>query len=255
MQIVKFVFGLLIFMPSRTVVSSEEVSKGPALRVEAMQQEIKNLGADTNFTFVDLGIASGDLRLINEFKIESTGQYDRYGDLELIKSELPEFLRSVGTNDERLIQKVTETVFSVASDVVKASDSETAWVAVRTFTPSHGFDIPRWHYDGYYFAPYDGFAFKFATVLKGNPTIFYQLPKDLRETFVLHSRDRMFLSNLLEKSSIEAPNLGQGAFFVVGDMDSAAVHSEPKIDGERLFFSVLPGSKDQIDDLNARWNP
>lgn len=114
--------------------------------------------------------------------------------------------------------------------------------------------MPRWHWDGYYYSPYSGFIFKFATVLKGNPTLFYQLPKDLRKFFEQHSDDREFLSRLLERKNIETARSGQGAFFIVGDSDKAAAHSKPKIDSERLFFSILPGNEGEINKLYARWN-
>ncbi len=223
--------------------------------VENMREKIKELGEYNNFTFVDLGISAEELNFISKFKVESSGQYDRFGSLHILNDELPSFLQSIGNNRKELIQKITEIISKVVSNVKEASNKETAWVSVRVFTPIHAFDIPRWHWDGYYYSPFSGLAFKFATVLKGNSTIFYQLPQNVRKVFRSHCNDRTFLTNLLERSHIESAKLGQGSFFLVGDMNNACVHSEPKIDGERIFFSVLPGNENEINELKARWTP
>lgn len=219
-----------------------------------LQEKIEGLGENKNFAFVNL-LSDDDLQQLNQFKIESSNSYDRFGNLQLLQEELPGFLRSLGENDEQLIQKITKIICELASYVSQASRKETSWVCVRASTPNRDYDIPRWHWDGYYYSPYSGFVFKFATVLKGNPTLFYQLPKDLRKIFKQHSDDRAFLSQLLNSENIETTKPGQGAFFIVGDNNRAAAHSEPKMDGERLFFSILPGNEDEINELNVRWNP
>jgi hypothetical protein len=221
--------------------------------VDHMQERIEALGEETNFVFVDLGMSETDLAMIRQFNVEAPGQYDRFGNLLLLREELPNFLRKSGRNSESLVQKITETIFSIASRVNKASNKETAWVCVRASIPNHLFDMPRWHKDGYYHSPYAGFAFKFAATLKGNPTLFYQLPQEMRAVFRSYSGDREFLSHLLNTDAIELPKFGQGAFFIVGDEDNGAAHSEPKMDGERLFFSVLPGNENEIEELRVCW--
>jgi hypothetical protein len=223
--------------------------------VEKMQREVESLDENKNFTFVDLGLSDEDLNLIDQFKVRFTDQYDCFGDLDLLQDELSAFLRSMGNNDEHAIQRITQIIREAADRVIRASGKETAWVCVRTSTPNREFDLPRWHWDGYYYPPYSGFAFKFAAVLKGNPTLFHQLTKDSREVFESHFEDREFLSNFLAESLIESAKPGEGAFFLVGDRDSAAAHSEPKMDCERLFFSVLPGHASEIDELTIRRNP
>lgn len=251
------IFFIFIFsqMGFSSEYSQHLVKESSSVVIEDMRKKIGNLGEDKNFTFIDLGISEEDLHLINQFKIETSDQYARFGSLHLLKDELPNFLRSIGSNNEELIQKITEIIFQIAYNVKEASNKETAWVCVRASIPNHDFDIPRWHSDGYYYAPYSGFAFKFATILKGNSTLFHQLSKDIRDVFDLHFDDREFLSNLIDVNTVESAKLGQGAFFIVGDRNRAAAHSEPKIDGERLFISVLPGNDDEINELYARWHP
>ena len=65
--------------------------------------------------------------------------------------------------------------------MTKAANKSSAWVAVRAFTPTHEYDMPRWHTDGAFYGlndpyPYPGLVFKFAAVLKGSSTLLYNLP-------------------------------------------------------------------------------
>lgn len=64
--------------------------------------------------------------------------------------------------------------------------------------------------------------------------------------------NRQAIATLLGKSkkliSIAYPH--QGVVFIVGS-DHAAVHSEPPIKEERLFLSVLPGTKEQIKEWES----
>lgn len=227
---------------------------------ENMQNALESLDENKNFAFVDLGISEEDLQLISQFKVKFSVNYDRYGHLELMEDELPEFLRGIGDNDEECIKKITAIIIRITDQVNNAAGKETAWVSVRPSEPNHEFDIPRWHQDGYFYAPYSGFSFKFAAALKGNSTVFCQLSKGLREIFQINFDHRLQLSlehrvlldSLLEECKKESVKPGHGAFFIVGDPNSAAIHSEPKIDSDRLFFSVLPGNDSEIEELYMR---
>jgi hypothetical protein len=88
------------------------------------------------------------LVLIEKLKLdrlddETTRQYDRFGKLHLLKSELPTFLREIGNNDEKVIEVVMETICRIAQDVVKGSNKESAWICVRTSTPNYEFNTPH----------------------------------------------------------------------------------------------------------------
>lgn len=205
--------------------------------VDHMREKIEMLGEESGFVFVDLAISEDDLELFRQLQINVTRQYNLFGNLDRLRDELSIFLREIGDNEESLIQKITRVIFQIASNVKEASNKEAVWVCIRASTPNHLFDVPRWHQDGYYFFPYAGFVFKFAAALKGNPTLFCS-----------HLDERGFSGQ-----EIKSPCLGQGAFFIVGDKERGAVHSEPKIDSERLFISILPGSESEIKELKARW--
>ena len=190
-------------------------------QVEQLREKISELGSEHHFTFVDLGFSKDDLKDFEQFNLLENGDYSRFGDLPLLKEELPIFLRSLGTNDEALIQKITDTIYQISVNVAKAAGKETAWMTVRAVLPNPSFDIPRWHCDGPFYFPYNDMQFKFATVLKGNPTLFYQLSPDLRQVLYSYEQNveyhfdltqRETFNCLLDKAQIQSPQKGQVDF-------------------------------------------
>lgn len=229
---------------------------------EKMKEKINLLGEDTSFAYIDLELTTKELDLIDQLSIIHPLHYNRYGDLDLLEEELPDFLQKLGNNSEETITATSEVICRIVKNVVNASNKDSAWIAVRAFTPTKLFDIPRWHIDGPYYGfngplPYPGIVYKFAATLKGSPTLLYNLPKDLRDIFNFNydNDDRTFLSELLSLDKAESPKRGEGVFFIVGDDKLGAVHSEPKIHKDRLFFFILIGDKSEIEELYTRWYP
>jgi hypothetical protein len=99
------------------------------------------------------------------------------------------------------------------------------------------------------------------TCFRGLDTLFHTLPSELREPFETllkagtgeNNYNRQALADFLGKypqGNVTAEPL-QGAVFIVGS-ERAAIHSEPPINEERLFLSVLPGTPDQIKQWENR---
>ncbi len=244
-----------------TFIVNEVPAESTYSKVEkVMRNKISLLGYDNSFMFANLELTNEEINLIDKVKfnnlhsMDDEKDYNRFGDLHLLKEELPTFLRNIGNDDEEVIQAITRVVDRTTQQVTKAVNKNSAWVAVRAFTPTHEYDSPRWHIDGQFYGlnssyPYQGNVFKFATVLKGRPTLLYNLPYDMREIFCSHQNDRTFLSKLLDLNKAESPKKGEGVFFLVGNGDIGAVHSEPKMDESRLFFSILIGDEAEINEL------
>lgn len=230
-----------------------------------MANQISLLGEETSFAYVDLKLTSKELDLIdqlkfNQFSEGASVQYDRFGDLHLLKDELATFLKSIGNDDQDVISAVAEVISKTAHQVVSTSNKDSAWVCVRASKPNANFDIPRWHMDGAYYGlngpyPYPEIVFKFAATLKGSQTLLYNLTHDQRDTFNAHWDDRQFLSEFLDLSKAESPKRGEGVFFIVANDAIAAAHSEPPMHDNRLFFSILIGDRSEIEELYLRWHP
>ena len=229
-----------------------------------MREKISLLGSGNSFVYVDLGLTQEELNLIEKLKFDllaptdAAVEYNRYGNLHLIKEELPNFLRKIGNNAEDVVQAITEIITRTAYQVTRAANKNSAWISVRAFTPTHEFDMPRWHWDGKFYGFKDNVSdeiiYKFAAVLKGSPTLLYKLPSDMRGVFNSNARDRAFLSAWLDRAKAESAKKGEGIFFIVVDPLLGAIHSEPKISENRLFFSILIGDEAEINELYARWH-
>lgn len=107
---------------------------------------------------------------------------------------------------------------------------------------------------------------KFITTLRGPTTLvldttkeekehFYKL-QEYNDKFILDDdefdiKKRKYLSENIKGTKINLLN-NNGVIFVAGDKDKCLIHSEPKHDDNRIFISILPGSKKEIDELSER---
>jgi hypothetical protein len=227
---------------------------------ECMRQKINTLGQNNSFAYIDIGLTKEEIALIDKLKFDHVqGQlcYNRFGQVYLLEEELPTFLRHIGNDDEEVIKAVTKIISRTTQHIMRAANKNSAWISVRAFCHTHMWDIPRWHIDGPFYGPYPNpdIVFKLAVTLKGPSTLLYKLPDDMRNLFNANMENRIFLSELLDIQKAESPKRGDGVLFIVGDEQISAVHSEPKMDENRLFFSVLIGDQSQIEELYTRWFP
>lgn len=225
-----------------------------------IQDAIESLSPRRSFAYYDLHLSENEKRAVSALKIK-TDAYNNYANLNALEPEVREFIETLGEGNETNAKEVSQLIVRLANEILHASGQETAWVAVRAFTPTSEYDVPRWHTDGYYFEPCSGDPYKFAVTLKGAPTLFYQLPDNKREDFYTlgskgteqNNYNRQALADMLgqSKEAISIAQPYQGAVFIVGS-NNAAVHSEPSIKDERFFMSVLPGSKAQIKEWESK---
>lgn len=160
---------------------------------------------------------------------------------------------------------------------IKATNKEYLWFTIRITSPSDLFDIPRWHTDGYFYN-YNYYMenklpqIKLAGTLFGRPTLFkidnenmlkkyYDIYKKLYREFdyknfdkIKDKENREIINNILIEYPSHSALKNQAGIFVVGLEDHSAVHSEPPHDTNRLFYSVVSGTKDEIKELASRWN-
>lgn len=68
----------------------------------------------------------------------------------------------------------------------------------------------------------------------------------------LNPENRETIANMLNRSQSISALPMQGTIYIVGT-NSSAVHSEPPIHEERLFLSIVPGNKSEIQELYNNW--
>lgn len=259
----KIILSLLLATTSSFIRNEITAESTPSSVEEIMKDKISSLRGGNSFAYIDLELTDQELSLIDKIKFDKLDprddqrEYNRFGELHLLKEELPTFLRNIGNNNDEVIEAVTGIIVRTTQQITSATNKNSAWVAVRAFTPTNEYDAPRWHIDGNFYGPYPypGIVFKFAAALKGRPTLLHNIPNDLRNIFHSNRDNRTFLSEFIDSNKVESPKKGEGVFFIIGDMDIAAVHSEPKMDENRLFFSILIGHESEINELYLRWHP
>ena len=215
-------------------------------------------GLKTNlygFTMADVGITARDLENFGSIDIQREWVYHQFGELETIHESFADFFSEVGSNGNEVGWWAAARLEQLAIDVLEASGKETAWISLLSFTPTHRFDLPRWHVDGYYYTTNgsEDLLFKFVVTFVGPTTLFYLLPPELRTATEMHSSNRPFMKNFCREEKIVSPLLGEGAVFVAGRYTQVtALHSEPPIHENRLFFSVVPCAESQLTELKTR---
>lgn len=205
------------------------------------------------FYFVDVGITEEDLANFSSIDIRNECFYHQFGELSEVESTITQFLSNIGENEQSLIMRVAARLAQLTDQIMKASGRETAWVHLRASVPTDAYDTPRWHFDGNYFTPVEGYPmYKFATTLMGPPTLFYPISKELRSTALRHMLDRNYMKEFCSADQILMPKKGEGVVFLAGNKNESALHSEPPIHEKRLFFSITPCNEKQLAELQKK---
>jgi hypothetical protein len=207
------------------------------------------------FVICDEGVTDLDLKHFSSIDIQREWVYHQFGELERIEDSIAHFICEIGSNESDLNLEIASQLKKITEQVVEASGKETAWICLRSFVPTNRFDVPRWHVDGPYYKPAtsEDLLFKFVLTLVGPPTLFYPIPRDLRKITENRIHNRQYMKSFCKQENIVSPKLGQGAILRSGQYTGiTALHSEPPIHENRLFFSVVPCNEMQLPALEAR---
>jgi hypothetical protein len=219
-----------------------------------------------DFKFFPIKFTTSESNSINNLSIKKSDNFDYYGNLESL--DFKDFFSKVGENNLKNIKIIEKIIKKITNKVLVSFDMDHFWISIRPSVPNNLFDIPRWHYDGTYFSNVDNQA-KFAFVLKGSGTLFIKKSKKVIESYnkiqdkfrkelnkivdtpnyqhKINEKYRPIFAKELSKYKIRQVKNNQGVIFWGGkDINSKALHSEPKIDQHRLFISILPGNKEMI---------
>lgn len=245
---------------------------------EDMKTKLEQMAHDKPFVSVPLQLSEEEQTILGQLINNKTVDFDHFGNLEGFQNEVTGFIESLG-NPQELSISSARILENKINEIKQAFNAEAVWVTIRSSHDRDGFDIPRWHQDGYFYSPHDGPQYKVGMVLKGPGTLFCSLSDEGRAEFNAISNSipitsdmssdeiqakttelQYQLAQLIEKYKArqEAPvsqgEINSGIIFIVGDENSAAIHSEPPIHSDRLFVSVMPGTKEQIQELYDNWH-
>ena len=225
-----------------------------------------------SFQFVDIELSPKEKIAIDNSEVTKPGEYNYYGigsNPELV-NKIAIFLDSLGkANKSKLLANVL--VNRIMKSFVGVLDVDSIWLTIRAIPSAVSYyDIPRWHFDGKFYDSDSAYQLKLAGVLKGPATLFKENTKEMRNVFVpifeehirspeYKNRDkekdlerRKIMDEKIREFNTMTPKENQVVIFVVGNKERDAIHSEPKIDGPRIFFSIVAGNKDQIKEMANR---
>ena len=226
------------------------------------------------FMLFSMSYTDNEKDVIKNFILQAPENFRYYGSIEMINDSLEKFLSSIGPNTSHNIKKMAKLVVNIIKKVLKGYNKSHFWVAIRVSEPNNEFIIPRWHKDGNYFASKTITA-KFITVLRGPGTLLIRSNKKVNDIYnkisekeineisptstfeeekKIARKYRLLLAKKLADEKIIQVKNSQGLVFLAGSpMDNAALHSEPNMDQYRMFISIVPGSKKNIEELKKRW--
>ena len=211
---------------------------------------------------------------IHNFNVKNAGNYKDYNyyGSKLNKKDVKEFLEKLGDNSKKEINLITEIIFKLLSNITKGYKKDYYWISIRIVDLSHDFDIPRWHIDGKYFGE-KLIQSKFVTVVKGPGTLLKDNTLDIKKVFhpirdeflkeirgvpngtdewtKINNKYREKFAHELQPFETKQLTNDDGVIFFAGD-ENSAIHSEPKMDKQRMFISILPGTKEDIEMIGDR---
>lgn len=231
------------------------------------------------FTYVDTSPSPPPLTLKNSSSWTYCGPLLPVTDDE---SEFPATFRrwSAHTLSSSLFPRLMPFL-AAAHEFLRSQGLHHYWLTIRASRPTPEFDEPRWHTDDHFFNPAQSDTavglWKLCTTLLGPGTLFAadghrarkrlrSVKADARKRQSQHvcssircaacgktsDEVRAEMARVLNDVVVAQPATGEAVFFRVGGKEGA-VHSEPRIDCDRVFVNLVPGTEEDLGSLMGRW--
>jgi hypothetical protein len=222
---------------------------GESVRVQ-LENKIEELNEE-HLISIDLNISEEERAAIDGFEIQEMKNSevvfcsDSFADT---KGSVNKYLSNLEMeNDTGSIEGVSEVIARSATEFKDSVNGESVLVIVRVQGVEGPFEIPRWHTDGKYSAS-NTIPFKLVASLRGSQTRFAQI-NDRKEFGRLEMSDypenAPAMTELVEE--VFPAHEGQAVIYRVGD-ENAVAHSEPESLMQRIFYSVVVGTKEEMQD-------
>ncbi len=235
---------------------------------------------DYYFNLFDINYTENEKKTIKDFNIIKGHYFSHFGSYEkLLTKNMNKFLSEIGNNNPKVVNNLEKIIIKMVKKVLQGYKTDYFWFDIRATLPNNNYDKTRWHKDLKFFNKNsDDKTTKFATVLKGPGTLLLKPSKSLNKTYCkihdkqvlerkkynsleeqikINQKYRPIYSKEFDTKKIIQPNNNQGVIFYTGfDVNkmTGTIHSEPKMDEPRMFISIMPSSKENIEELDERWN-
>lgn len=210
------------------------------------------------YEIFEITYSKNEIKCINEFNIKNNIDYEYFGSVQI--DTLNDFLNSVGENTQETVNNFEKIIINIIEIVLLGYKLDHFCLFIRTYTKESIDYLPRWHKDDNLFESQS----KFITVLKGPGTLFISSDETANNIFMdlenkiiksnkitIYDNYNKYINDKLKIFNKFQPNNNQGIIFFMGN--DCPIHSEPNIINDRFFISIIPGTKDQINDLKKRY--
>jgi hypothetical protein len=239
-----------------------------------------------DFRLFNIEYTNDENKCIEKYVLEKSKTYQHMGSLDSLNG-LNNFLSQIGSNKTVIINKMEKIIIRLLKKVLLGYEMEYFWLSIRVTMPNTHYDLPRWHKDGKFFINSNMESSKFVTVLKGPGTLLIKSNKKNNKTYktiytkmrkeqdkypyniedtkeqqdvnlkqqhnISNNYRHIFADKFKNEKIIQVKN-NEGLIFFTSDNDNnGAIHSEPKLSTPRMFISILPGTKENIEELKQRW--
>lgn len=234
---------------------------------------------ESSFVFIDLNIDKNEEKILDSMVISDnvkTNMLNYFGkfDLNKLKRLIHDFIVNLGNENDKSANITNIMLNKIMIPYIKTTNKNYVWLTIRIHYPKFKIAyLSRWHKDGYFYEHKKYIEnnlpqIKLAGVLKGPSTLFKKNSIGLQEKYeelfesafnndkfdmVKDIENREILESGLHEFKTIFPSKNQVAIFIVGLRNRAAIHSEPKIDTKRFFYSMVTGNKEEIKELAERW--
>jgi len=253
------------------------------IKIREIKKYLKEL-PKTFYSF-DIKYTQKELDYLNNFIILKDSEFSYHGDISNLNNKLNDFIKEINNNKPSNI--FSNIIYKLLDNITRAYNKKYFWILIRITLPSNEYDIPRWHKDHTFFTDcYKSGNYKneskFVTVLKGPGTLFTDNSKinniydliEKKETLerekkrrlelepnydLIVNKYRKILVSKLQNIKHNQLEPNKGLIFTVGSAKNddeeffdGLLHSEPKLDSSRIFISILPGLKSEINNHKKR---
>jgi hypothetical protein len=223
---------------------------------------ISYIDSQKSYQVFNIDYTQKEINSIKNFNIEKFGDYNSYNTL----NNLEQFIKNIGKNSSDDIATIIDIIKKLLDTILKSYNTNSYWISIRIHSKTTFFDIPRWHCDGFYHSHRNKLQTKFITTLKGPTTLVLETTKEEKDYFYklqeykdksildeseLDIEKRKYISENIRGKKINLSN-NNGVIFVAGDKDKCLIHSEPKHEDNRFFISILPATKEEINEFAER---
>lgn len=209
----------------------------------------------SSFKVFDIKYTDIEKQTISKFKIENESEFYYHGNYD---SDI--FIKSIGNNTNKDIKIIKKIIYKLLNKLTKACDKYYIEVDIN-ITLKDIKSTKRWHIDAF---PNNS---KFVTTLIGPSTLFiddsdiksrniyFKIQEELMTEYThinstkwedlaeTYNKYNKILNKKLKKCKIVQPNNNQGVIFLTdipaNKSTFAGIHSEPLLDENRFFISVL----------------